>query len=98
MSDIFDTKNLNDIPSDISSEIKKYDYANRIVELFKIAKRPLTPDEVTVAHFRKYGIVKGKRQIMAKMYNMAEKMDKPLLERVKGRVGVYKLNGSKSND
>lgn len=77
--DIFDTKNTDDLPEQLQKEVTK-EFDNNIIELFKIAQRPLHIDEVTVAYYRKYGIKKTKRQIMTKLYNMSRQINPKIIK------------------
>lgn len=77
--DIFDTKNTDDLPEQLQKEVTK-EFDNNIIELFKIAERPLHIDEVTVAYYRKYGIKKTKRQIMTKLYNMSRQINPKIIK------------------
>lgn len=87
MSDIFDISDLGDVPSIIKNGLKRDPFGEEILQLFKLAQRPLSIDEVYIAHYRmfsaeqtqdggyktKQGIEpKTKRQIMLKLYNMSK--------------------------
>ena len=95
MENLFDLFDLSDIPAELG-EIKKDEMSNRILELFKIADRELSVDEITVAYYRKYAKnesdsdIKTKTQIMNKVYKMSRELNS-CIESVKGRKGVYKL-------
>lgn len=58
MTDLFDLKNVEDLPEKIRDYVKekepKQTLYTMIVELFKIAKRPLTISEIMVGLYRKY--------------------------------------------
>ena len=58
MTDLFDLKNVEDLPEKIRDYVKekepKQTVYTMIVELFKIAKRPLTLSEIIVGLYRKY--------------------------------------------
>ena len=77
--DIFDTKNTDDLPEQLQKEVTK-EFDNNIIELFKIAERPLHIDEVTVAYYRKYGIKKPKRPLMTKLYNMSRQINPKIIK------------------
>lgn len=94
MVDIFDLQDVSDIPEEIKKELNDDYFLNQILELFDIAKRDLSVDEVTVAYFRKFNEVKTKKQIMTKLYNMARAAT-PKIVSVKGRKGVYRRKGEK---
>lgn len=86
---IFNIKDLHDIPIEIREEFVGDVFAERIIELFKIANRSLHIDEVAVGYYRKYNEIKTKRQIMTKLYNMS----KQPYSKIKScsMKGVYKL-------
>ena len=58
MTDLFDLKNVEDLPEKVRGYVKekepKQTLYTMIVELFKIAKRPLTLSEIIVGLYRKY--------------------------------------------
>ncbi len=94
MSDLFDVFNLSDIPVEIG-DIKKDSFANDIVELFKIAKRELSVDEVTVGYYRKFSVgekkaIKTKTQIMNKLYALSRDDSSPIFS-VEKKKGVYNI-------
>lgn len=93
MKDIFDIENTEDIPSEIKLTKSPSKYLeDRILELFSIANRYLSIDEVTVAYYRHFNNFKkkNKKQIMTKMYNMSRERN-PKIESVKGKKGVYRI-------
>lgn len=94
MSDIFDVCNVEDIPDEIKNGLNEVLFAKQILELFDIAKRDLSVDEVTVGYFRKFGEPKTKKQIMGKLYNMARAVN-PKIVSVRGRKGIYRRKGDK---
>lgn len=102
MENLFDLFDISDIPKEIG-DIKNDETYNEIIELFKIANRELSIDELTVAHYRKYTKdsdcrePKTKTQIMNKVYKMSKEHNSPI-ESVKGRKGVYKLKNTYLND
>ena len=79
MTDVFDTRNTDDLPEQLQKAVRK-EFDNNIIELFKIAERPLHINEVTVAYYRKYGIEKTKRQIMTKLYNMSRQINPKIIK------------------
>ena len=91
MSDIFDLSNVDDIPDEVKEGIVVDVVATRILELFKIAKRPLSIDEITVAYYRKFkdedDDLKTKKQIMGKVYNMSRERNAKI-KSVEGKKGV----------
>ena len=94
MSDIFDLTNVNDIPEEIKEGIVIDVVATRILELFKIANRPLSIDEITVGYYRKFKDkdqdLKTKRKIMAKVYNMSRERNAKI-KSIEGKKGIYAL-------
>ena len=86
--DIFDTKNTDDLPEQLQKEVTK-EFDNNIIELFKIAGRPLHINEVTVAYYRKYGIEKTKRQITIKLCNMSRQINPKIIKY--NKKGYYRL-------
>lgn len=94
MTDIFDVCNVDDIPDEIRNGLNEVLFAKQILELFDIAKRDLSVDEITVGYFRKFGEAKTKKQIMGKLYNMARAVN-PKIVSVNGRKGVYRRKGEK---
>lgn len=91
--DIFDLSDLSDLPQSIKSELnvmKRDDFENKIIEVFRKANRDLTLDEVTVGYFRLHNEQKERKQIMSKLYNMS-RSTRPAIESVAGKKGVYRL-------
>lgn len=92
--DIFDLFSIDDIPADIAEGINTDVFAKRIIELLKLAGRPLSVDELTVGFYRKYkdeeDSKKTKRQVTLKAYNMS-KEDNPSIKSVENKKGVYEL-------
>lgn len=101
MENLFDLFDLSDIPKSLG-DIKNDELSNEILELFKLANRELSIDELTVAHYRRYtkGVPdrepKTKTQIMNKTYKISKEKNSPI-ESVKGKKGVYRLK-EKSNE
>ena len=94
MADLFDLTNVDDIPEEIKDGIVIDVVATRILELFKIANRPLSIDEITVAYYRKFKDedkdLKTKKQVMGKVYNMSRERNAKI-KSVEGKKGVYTL-------
>lgn len=94
MTDLFDLTNIDDLPEDMQGDINIDIFAKRITDLFCIAKRDLSIDEITVAYYRKYRTedteTKSKKQIMSKLYNMSRERN-PRIKSVEGQKGVYAL-------
>lgn len=94
MTDIFDLTNVDDIPDEVKEGIVVDIVATRILELFKIARRDLSIDEITVAYYRKFkdedDDLKTKKQIMGKVYNMSRERNAKI-KSVEGKKGVYTL-------
>jgi len=94
MSDLFDVFNISDIPAEIG-DIKKDSFANDIIELFKIAQRELSVDEVTVGYYRKFSVgekkpIKNKTQVMNKLYALSRDDSYPVFS-VEKKKGVYNI-------
>lgn len=109
MSNIFDICNLDDVPKSIKEGLKRDHFGDEIIQLFKIANRSLTVNEVYIAHFRMFSSSmnsdgeykikentkpKTKRQIMLKLYNMSKEKD-AMIEAIDR--GVYKLKKNEPN-
>lgn len=94
MTDLFDITNIDDLPEKVKEGINVDIFATRILELFELAQRDLSIDELTVAYYRKYKDedteTKSKKQIMAKVYNMSRERN-PKIKSVEGKKGVYTL-------
>lgn len=95
--DIFSTYNLADIPESIKSGLRQDEYADQIIQLFKLAGAgvELSVDNITVAYYRKFTAgtnnePKKKNAIMAKLYSMGKDEDCPIVS-VPGKKGIYKL-------
>ena len=89
MNNIFDLNDISDIPQEIKSDLNRDQFAEQILDLFNIAGRELTVDEVTVGYYRQFQEIKTKRQIMTKLYNMSRE-NNPVIESVPGRKGAYR--------
>ena len=109
MGDIFDICNLDDVPKSIQDGLKRDRFGDEIIQLFRIANRALTVNEVYIAHFRMFSATvnsdgeyrikdganpKTKRQIMLKLYNMSKEKDSQI-EAVDR--GTYRLKKSQPN-
>ncbi|MBR1604777.1 MAG: hypothetical protein IJ660_01565 [Alphaproteobacteria bacterium] len=94
MTDLFDLTNVDDLPEDVRKDINVDLFAKRIIDLFELAQRDLSIDEITVAYYRKYSAedtdIKLKKQIMSKVYNMSRERN-PKIKSVEGQKGVYSL-------
>ena len=86
MSDIFDISDLEDVPAIIKNGLKRDPFGEEILQLFKLAQRPLSIDEVYIALYRMFS--KTKPQIMLKLYNMS-KDENAQIEQVSR--GIYQL-------
>ena len=89
---IFDLKDVSDIPDEISTELNCDVFAQNILTLFNKAGRNLTIDEVTVGYYRQFEEIKTKRQIMVKLYSMARARNAKIrsIPNLKGVYGVVK--------
>jgi hypothetical protein len=86
-----DPFNLDDIPGELLDELKisKADKVDaQIVELLKIAGRPLTISEVLVGLFRKFGDQHKRTGLSARLYRMAQAKT---LVQIEGERGTYGL-------
>lgn len=94
MSDIFDLSSIDDLPQRIKDGINIDAFATRILELFEIAQRELSIDEITVGYYRKFKEIdkegKTKRQITVKLYSMSKEKNAKI-KSVEGKKGVYAL-------
>ena len=91
--DIFDLSDLSDLPQNVKSDLnvlKRDDFENKIINVFRRANRELTLDEVTVGYYRLHNEEKERKQIMAKLYNMS-RTNRPAIKSIEGKKGVYKL-------
>lgn len=83
---------LGDIPDEFVEELKisRADKADaQILELFRIAKRPLNISEVLIGLYRKFGQQEKRTALSARLYRLTQGGQ---LESVEGERGVYKLN------
>lgn len=95
---IFDLFDLSDIPSDLG-DIKNDEFSKDLIQLFELAGRELSVDEITVGYYRyftleKHQAKKTKMQIQNKVYKLSKDITAPIVS-VDGKKGVYKLNESK---
>lgn len=91
--DIFDLSDLTDIPQEIKKDLKmslKNRFEINILQIFRMANRPLNIDEVTIAYYRLFNKIKNRHIIMTKLYNMS-RSKRALIEIIPKRKGVYKL-------
>ncbi|MCL2749044.1 MAG: hypothetical protein FWE50_03125 [Alphaproteobacteria bacterium] len=102
MVNIFDIKNLENIPKDVRGGLKRDPFGDEIIQLFRMADGPLTVDQVYIAYYRLFSAsmkegeyktkpgakLKSKRQIMLKLYNMS-KLENPQITSVDR--AIYKL-------
>ena len=100
-TNIFDLTNVDDIPENVKKDINIDLFAKRIVELFVLADRDLSIDEITVAYYRRYkdddSEVKTKKQIMSKLYNMSRERNSQI-QSVEGKKGIYALCKENNED
>ena len=93
MNDIFDLKNLTDLPADIRGQLgatKRDELETELIGLLRVAGRDLTLDEVMVGYYRQYKKPCERRALMLKLYNMS-RAKSPAIEAVEKRKGVYRL-------
>lgn len=96
--DIFelDPFRLDDIPDDLVEELKigRAEKADaQILELFRIAHRPLNISEVLIGLFRKFNESEKRTAVSARLYRLAQANE---ITPVEGERGVYKLMEKKS--
>lgn len=99
-NDIFNITNLSDLPEDMKKavESRKYDeFEQKILELFHIANRPLSINEIMVALYRKYNVNKNRRQVMNKLYQMASPSN-AIAEIYSIKKGVYNLKQKEASN
>nr|DAJ14529.1 MAG TPA: hypothetical protein [Siphoviridae sp. ctD5s5] len=89
---LFDLTDVSDIPDEISTNLKCNVFAQNILTLFDKAGRNLTIDEIAVGYYRQFNVIKTKRQITAKLYNMARAKNAKIrsIPNHKGVYGVIK--------
>ena len=76
-TDVFDIKNIDDLPEDVLEEIGlSVSFTSKLVMLFRIANRPLTLNELTVGYYRRFNEIKTKRQIILKLNQISTGPDK----------------------
>lgn len=92
MVDGLDIKIFTDLTKKIKKGARKpsQEYY-RILDLFKIANRPLSLDEVCVGYYRRYKEIRKRSQIRNRLYQMTIHGPERL-ERLPG-IWVYKLRG-----
>ncbi len=86
--DLFDLTDVLDIPDEISTNLKCNVFAQNILTLFDKTGRNLTIDEIAVGYYRQFNVIKTKRQITAKLYNMA-RARKAKIKSIPNRKGMY---------
>ena len=89
---IFDLIDISDIPDEISTDLNYDVFAQNILTLFNKAGRNLTINEITVGYYRQFNVIKTKRQITVKLYNMARARKAKIrsIPNLKGVYGVIK--------
>jgi len=73
--DIFNLEDLRDLPYEITCDLRYDTFFYKLLELFAIASRDLTVEELTVGYYRNFGEIKTKKQIMAKLYTKPKSKD-----------------------
>lgn len=96
---IFDLFDLSDIPKDLG-DIKNDEFSKELLQLFELAGRELSVDEITVGYYRHFTLgenraVKTKTQIQNKVYKLSKDISAPIVS-VGGKKGVYKLEKIKN--
>ena len=89
MKNIFDSKDVSDLPEDILCELKKTrlgEMPTSILKLYDI-KGELSVDEVLIGLFRKYAIIKTRKQVVSYIYFLTRRK---YIIRIRGKQGVYR--------
>lgn len=89
----FDLNNTADLPKELINELTEFfrdEFEKKIIEIFWIANRQLTIDEIIVGYYRVFKVQKTRKQMNAKLYNMT-RATHPVIEVVEGKRGVYQL-------
>ena len=68
IEDIFDLNNLSDVSEEVIKELNILKDTDRLLLLFKIAKRELNTNELIVAYYRKFGVSLIKKQMYMKVW------------------------------
>ncbi len=86
IKDIFDLNNLADVSEKVIKELKILKDTDKLLSLFKIAKRELNTNELIVAYYRKFGISLTKKQMYMKVFTLTRTKKIEQVSR-----GVYRL-------
>lgn len=89
MNDIFDITDLDDLPTDLISQLKLGSHADaQILKLFLLANRPLNLTQLLVGYYRTYKEEKTRNYMMTFCYRLEKKgfLDKT------GKKGEYVIN------
>ena len=92
-SNIFDLFDTSDLPDNLKNDLKRFkrsETEERIINLLRLADEDLSLNQLQVGYYRKYGEVKERRKLTAKLYIMC-KSDNPVVTSVKGKKGKYRL-------
>lgn len=90
--DLFDIYFTDDLPEEIKSQLPKDCWQEQIIQLFVLANRPLSIDEVMVGYYRKYGVAHNKMTLANYVWQLTKRHGCHI-EKVKGKKGVYKYKG-----
>ncbi len=93
--DIFDLKNVDDLPKPLINELVAYrvdKWEVVIIDLLSM-RSPLSLDQLMVGYFRKYDQHITRRQLTAKMYQMCRAAN-PKVDSIIGRKGLYRLSST----
>lgn len=94
-TELFNTERIDDLPPEMQQQVGKGrldTFERQIIDLFEIAGRPLSIDEVMVALYRKYKVEKKRRQVLNKLYQMSSSKSGATIETIQGKKGIYQLN------
>lgn len=70
--DIFDFKDLSDVPESLRS-FKINGRTPKLIELFKLANSPLTVSQILIAYYRKYGVELNRTSLHSLLYFLQKK-------------------------
>lgn len=86
IKDIFDLNNLSDVSKEVRKELNVLKDTDKLLSLFKIAKRELNTNELIVAYYRKFGIALTKKKMYMKIWLLTRTKKIEQVSR-----GVYRL-------
>ena len=87
-TNIFNIYYTEDLPEEITKQLPKDCWQEQIIKLFVLAGKPLSIDEVLVGCYRKYKTIYDKQTLANYVWQLTKRHG-CVLEKVKGRKGVY---------